>query len=688
MNVLGGRLTMRRLIDLEFCKHFLVLVLLIQVVSCNDQLRNVARMQSDGNEALPLPKDFAISLGSSSLTVGEVISLKALMTAFDDSEHDVSRESHWTVDLSSLAEIVISDDGIYLQLLAPGELQLTAIYADLIDSQSVSISQPDPPYLTIILASSDLKGARASASLKLIATDIQGNEEDVTLKAEWSLSSAAFVEIIDLGYALELATKAVKASGTVSLLASYKGSEATRMVSYCIPGGSGTAEDPRYVCLLEDLHDVRNHLDKRFELMRDIDMTAFRDGEGWQPIGTLDAPFTGIFDGKLHRLTSMRINRPEVSYIGLFGAISEDSEVKNLKIVDAEVIGHGRVGIAVGQSSGAIKHLSTAGSISGNLQVGGVVGYHLGENAVIENSSSNATVNGTGGFSVGGLVGRVHMYAQVSRSFATGKVTSLGTATGGLAGDLRNGIIENSYASGDVVGVDRVGGFIGYTYPETGHTNGTMLIEGCYATGDVTATGTMAGGFMGRNGHGTVRRSYATGNVIGTHNVGGFAGESQWTPSLIEDSYSTGNVSASGDRVGGFIGFNNSSAILRRSFAAGNVTSAGDFVGGIVGRNISSTTQDSFSIGTVLGGGSSVGGAIGFNQYNSSALTNLAWLKPAASTQNCVGTNSSTIVVTCSAESELNTLKIETNEPLASWDFQEVWMPQTSALPKLRLSVP
>ena len=92
-----------------------------------------------------------------------------------------------------------------------------------------------------------------------------------------------------------------------------------------------------------------------------------------------------------------------------------------------------------------------------------------------------------------------------------------GGLTGGLAGS-NVGRIEKSYATGDVVGEDRIGGLVGYN---------DKIVENSYASVDVTGT-EYVGGLVGINHYinGTdlsligIGNSYATGTVTGTRNVG------------------------------------------------------------------------------------------------------------------------------------------------------------------------
>jgi hypothetical protein len=130
---------------------------------------------------------------------------------------------------------------------------------------------------------------------------------------------------------------------------------------------------------------------------------------------------------------------------------------------------------------------------------------------------------------------------------------------GGLVGD-NGGIINNSSASGVVVGSRFVGGLV---FSNSG------TISNSFATGAVVAKkyAAWAGGLVGFNAQGTIVNSYATGSVTGIRrqepppyasNLGGLVGKNYTTVSY---SYSTGAVTgAAGDNIGGLLGADGSSS--------------------------------------------------------------------------------------------------------------------------------
>ncbi len=135
--------------------------------------------------------------------------------------------------------------------------------------------------------------------------------------------------------------------------------------------------------------------------------------------------------------------------------------------------------------------------------------------------------------------------------------------------------IINSHSTAKTIGVNLIGGLVGYN---------EKTITGSYATGDVESTGSDTGGLVGRiYDVGLIENSYSTGNVTGYQNIGGFVGNVNHQNVIIKNSYSIGNANAinDGTNVGGFIGFN--SGKVENSYSTGNV-SGYDNLGGAVMR--------------------------------------------------------------------------------------------------------
>ncbi|BBH22467.1 hypothetical protein Back11_38120 [Paenibacillus baekrokdamisoli] len=252
---------------------------------------------------------------------------------------------------------------------------------------------------------------------------------------------------------------------------------------------------------------------------------------------------------------------------GLVGDTSPDSLISNSN-AKGTVSGNGNVGGLVGSNSGTIDTNYATGSVTGidivdgddSYSVGGLVGYNA--NAGIINKSY-ASGNVTGNYDVGGLVGYSNSNSEISNSHATGTVSGI-SSVGGLVGS-NSGTIDTNYATGSVTGIDIVDGDDSYSVGGlVGYNANAGIINKSYASGKVYGYGE-AGGLIGTS-YGTINTSYATGNVAGEYSVGGLVG--YFNPQLngtINNSYSIGNVSGSED-VGGLVGYATHAGVVHNSF--------------------------------------------------------------------------------------------------------------------------
>ena len=171
--------------------------------------------------------------------------------------------------------------------------------------------------------------------------------------------------------------------------------------------------------------------------------------------------FTGVFDGNGHTISHLTIVGKD--YLGLFGQLEFGAEVKNLGVVDVNVTGSGNfAGGLVGLNwDGSIATSYSTGAVSGNEDVGGLVGYNWFGS--ITTSYSTGSVGGTGGNNVGGLVG-FNRRGSITSSYSTGMVTG-DEDVGGLVGsNYGDASITTSYSTGTVTGNSSVGGLVGLNW--------------------------------------------------------------------------------------------------------------------------------------------------------------------------------------------------------------------------------
>ena len=255
-----------------------------------------------------------------------------------------------------------------------------------------------------------------------------------------------------------------------------------------------------------------------YELIRDLDFAGSKwaEGatgpdavaEGWEPISEypLETFFVSFLEGNNHTISNLYINRPGITYVGLFGYMGAGSQINNLGIIEAKVVGGGNVGILTASNeSGLIINCYTTGTVEqrntdrpGGRVVGGLVGNNFA-----------------------GFNGR---FGVISNCYSTANVIAKGEEgrAGGLVGDNYYGIVRASYATGNVTAEkDRshVGGLVGSGFIGT--------IDACYATGNATAMSgstSAAGGLIGSISQYTVNACYATGRATAPNRAGGLVG--------------------------------------------------------------------------------------------------------------------------------------------------------------------
>lgn len=301
-------------------------------------------------------------------------------------------------------------------------------------------------------------------------------------------------------------------------------------------GGDGTEANPYQVATAEQLDAVRNDLSAYYIQTADIDLTGY---DNWEPIGTGDAPFSGVFDGNgysIDNLTIIDIDSLEPGSsdyyynVGLFGYANGNSLLKYVSLTDVNIsFSYNRaeqyicyVGSVVGRSgsvencivSGAIsiKVLGDTGSSAYTWYIGGICGMGnvLGSTNYADitvKSSYEGRYNDT--LTVGGVVGYSGSGTINSINYGDIEVEATGYAlTGGIAGE---GYADTCVNYGDISST--VTKYIGYSNAYYNGNSGGIVgvswntIVNCINYGNVSATKTAtradcgAGGICGRIGY-------------------------------------------------------------------------------------------------------------------------------------------------------------------------------------------
>jgi hypothetical protein len=223
------------------------------------------------------------------------------------------------------------------------------------------------------------------------------------------------------------------------------------------------------------------------------------------------------------------------------GLVGENHGTVTDSYCSGTVSGEAVAGGLIGQNYGTVTDSYFTGSVSGEAGVGGLVGWNWNEGTV-SNSHAMGTVI-CSAVVAGGLVGVNE--GTVTNSCSAGGVTG-DMEVGGLVGMngwymdgySNPGTVTNSYCTGSVTGKHDVGGLVGGNGYES-------IVSDSYATGNVDGEREV-GGLVGGNA-GSVSDSYSTGNATGEADVGGLVGANYGTVSnCFWDTKTSGQTTSDG----------------------------------------------------------------------------------------------------------------------------------------------
>ncbi len=228
----------------------------------------------------------------------------------------------------------------------------------------------------------------------------------------------------------------------------------------------------------EDLNNIRNNLSGKYILMNDIDLSVYED---WEPIGKMDAFFTGAFSGNnltIRNLTlKSDITTEETNNLGLFGFIKNatisDVNLENISInVNYPYNSTYYIGGAIAYCCDSkLEDCNANGTISvisgGNIYAGGIAGYVRDENksTQIVNCISNTDIQVVGENNsiwqpavaeytyVGGIAGNVISANSISKCTNEGdiSVSSINIGIiGSIVGNSKDTEIEKCKNSGNI----------------------------------------------------------------------------------------------------------------------------------------------------------------------------------------------------------------------------------------------
>ncbi len=228
-------------------------------------------------------------------------------------------------------------------------------------------------------------------------------------------------------------------------------------------------------------------------LQGDIDLN---EELNWTPIGSIDHPFAGTFDGKGHKIMNLNITTDE-EYQGLFGC--NTGTIKNVGIESGTLKVGPRSGGIVGRNTGIIESCYNKADITcencWESGIGGVVGNTLDGSLVSKcfnegniNSDAKGEASGAGGV-VGYAEGKKNVVIQFCYNIGNVTVKQIGSVSNMRAGGIVNGgpgLVDSCYNRGVIMleggykANAAVGGIATMSFQDI------SCIKNCYNSGTIT----------------------------------------------------------------------------------------------------------------------------------------------------------------------------------------------------------
>lgn len=181
----------------------------------------------------------------------------------------------------------------------------------------------------------------------------------------------------------------------------------------------------------QGLKSIAGNLSGTFTLTADITLIS-----DWTPIGTDDAPFTGIINGNGHTIKNLKFKDATANNVGFIG-VASGATISGIGFEKIDIQGRTDVGAVVGKATATtVEKCFSAGLIQGYDHVGGIVGgtyatTPAGEGkSAIRNCYSTAEIISSTYQSAGilGVAGDV----DIANVYFSGVATTPSSNTGGI----------------------------------------------------------------------------------------------------------------------------------------------------------------------------------------------------------------------------------------------------------------
>ena len=380
-----------------------------------------------------------------------------------------------------------------------------------------------------------------------------------------------------------------------------------------------------------------------------------------------------------------------VSYTGgLIGSshgVMKIGKSSNIGVITGTSHTGGFIGSSETRTTVGISNSTNRGVVNGSGNTGGFIGYVYDYVTLdIDNSSNSGAINGSG--NTGGFIGYVYDYVtlDIDNSSNSGAINGSGN-TGGLLGYVLSYVttdIDNSSNRGAITGTSGVGGLIGFMYSGV-----TTDINSSSNRGAINGT-SYIGGLIGYANRGTldINSSSNRGVIKSVSYTGGLIGRGYSVPTDIDNSSNIGAINATGDNTGGLIGsVEGQLASIYKSFNSGNIMGTKN-VGGIIGygsngQYIKLRDVHSYAL-KITGTSHYVGGFIGF-YYGVLTIEDSYWLHDARKKKGTVKASGNIVPRGDYKKLSIDEYKITTN--FEGWDFNNStggWQLTNKKFPTLR----
>lgn len=399
--------------------------------------------------------------------------------------------------------------------------------------------------------------------------------------------------------------------------------------------GTGSSIDPYMVYTPKQMNDVRNHIASAnsFRQMRDISLSSYAAGAGWNAIGDSSTKFTGVYDGGNRTISDLAICR-NASYTALFGYLDGDNAVIcNLTVKDASIMNTSSTwgayaAVLVGRADGGITidNCKVYGSVTSSASnAGGLASYiyqtdAAGKPGTVSNCSFNGNVTATS--YAGGLIGYTYR-TILDNCETTGRINSAANQIGGFIGYQYYGKVKNCHSDMCVSGSSSIGGI-------SGRADYDFEMIDTYFDGTIQAVGGSVGGLVGYTNCGSYDESmrftrchakWDSDNTISGSQIGGLIGCLYTYNFYATDCYAECNLKSNSGYIGGLVGYEAYARVqhLDNCYFKGNIESNGQYIGGLLGDNCNYgdyVMNNCYVVCDHIIGSSNVGGLIGYGGFN------------------------------------------------------------------------